>query len=104
MMQCITRGAILQIRIALKNCRMPNRTPLSRLAPGEQGIIASVEGPEGLRQRLAALGFRAGRAVVLLRRAKFRGPLHVRLGTTEVALRPAEASVVNLRSVAPPGP
>ena len=83
---------------------MPDRIPLSRLAPGEQGIIASIEGPEGLRQRLGALGFRAGRAILLLRRATFRGPLHVRLGTTDVALRPAEASVVNLRSVAPRSP
>ena len=83
---------------------MPNRIPLSRLAPGEQGVIASVEGPEGLRQRLAALGFRAGRAVFLLRRATLRGPLHVRLGTTDVALRPAEAGMVNLRSVAPRSP
>jgi ferrous iron transport protein A len=80
---------------------MTTRTPLSKLAPGEQGVIASVEGPEGLRQRLAALGFRAGRAVLLLRRGTLRGPLHVRLGTTEVALRPAEAAGVSLRSVAP---
>ena len=83
---------------------MPNRIPLSRLAPGEQGVIASVEGPEGLRQRLAALGFRAGRAVFLLRRATLLGPLHVRLGTTDVALRPTEASLVNLCSVAPRSP
>jgi ferrous iron transport protein A len=80
---------------------MTIRTPLSKLAPGEQGVIAAVEGSEGLRQRLAALGFRAGRAVLLLRRGILRGPLHVRLGTTEVALRPAEAVGVSLRSVAP---
>ena len=78
---------------------MPTRTPLSRLAPGEQGVIAAVDGPEGLRQRLAALGFRAGRAVFLLRRAKLGGPLHVRLGTTDVAIRASEASAVSLRSV-----
>ena len=79
---------------------MPNRTPLSRLAPGEHGVIAAVDGPEGLRQRLAALGFRAGRAVLLLRRARLGGPLHVRLGTTDVAIRPAEAGAVSLRAVA----
>jgi len=80
---------------------MPVRVPLSHLAPGQKGIIASVEGSEGLRQRLAALGFRAGRAIVVLRRATMRGPLHVRLGTTDVALRPAEAGGVSLRSVVP---
>ncbi len=83
---------------------MTQRTPLSHLAPGQQGVIAAVDGPEGLRQRLAALGFRAGRAVVVLRRASLRGPLLVRLGTTDVALRPAEAGGVSLRAVAPFAP
>ncbi len=83
---------------------MTQRTPLSQLAPGQQGVIAAVDGPEGLRQRLAALGFRAGRAVVVLRRASLRGPLHVRLGTTDVALRQAEAGGVSLRAVAPFAP
>ena len=92
---------MLQIRMTLKYPDMTQRTPLSHLAPGQQGIIASVEGTEGLRQRLAALGFRAGRAVVVLRRASLRGPLHVRLGTTDVALRPAEAGGVSLRAVGP---
>jgi ferrous iron transport protein A len=83
---------------------MQTRVPLSHLSPGQQGVIAVVEGTEGLRQRLAALGFRAGRAVVVLRRASFRGPFHVRLGTTDVALRAAEAGGVSLRSVAPLAP
>ena len=79
---------------------MPDRKPLSRLQPGEAAVIAAVEGSEGLRQRLAALGFRAGRAVRLLRRASFAGPLHVRLGTTDVALRAAEASRVAVKTAA----
>lgn len=83
---------------------MTERTPLSQLSPGQRGVIAAVDGPEGLRQRLAALGFRAGRAVVVLRRASLRGPLHVRLGTTDVALRLAEAGGVSLRAVAPFAP
>jgi ferrous iron transport protein A len=76
---------------------MPSRVLLSQLTPGQGGIIASVEGSDGLRQRLAALGFRAGRALVVLRRARLQGPLHVRLGTTDVALRLAEAGGVSLR-------
>jgi len=79
---------------------MTDRRPLSQLVPGEEGVITAVEGGEGLRQRLAALGFRAGRVVAMLRRARLQGPLHVRLGTTDVALRPAEASCVSLRAVA----
>ncbi|MBK6981080.1 MAG: ferrous iron transport protein A [Betaproteobacteria bacterium] len=76
---------------------MTVRLPLSELAPGDRGVIAAVDGPEGLRKRLAALGFRAGRAVVMMRRGSLCGPLHVRLGTTDVALRPAEAAGVSLR-------
>ncbi|MBL0141285.1 MAG: ferrous iron transport protein A [Betaproteobacteria bacterium] len=83
---------------------MTTRTPLSQLTPGQSGVIAAVDGPEGLRQRLAALGFRAGRAIVLMRRASLKGPLHVRLGTTDVALRPAEAGGVSLRAVVPLAP
>jgi ferrous iron transport protein A len=81
---------------------MPDRQPLSQLHPGEDAVIASVEGSEGLRQRLAALGFRVGRAVRLLRKGAFSGPLHVRLGTTDVALRSGEASRVAVKPVAAP--
>lgn len=77
------------------------RVPLSDLAPGDRGVIAMVDGPEALRKRLAALGFRAGRAIIMMRRGSLRGPLHVRLGTTDVALRPGEAGGVSLRSVVP---
>ncbi len=73
---------------------MPDRLPLSRLLPGDTGVIAAVDGPEGLRQRLAALGFRADRAVRLVRQGTLSVPLHVRLGTTDVALRRVDAGLV----------
>jgi ferrous iron transport protein A len=104
MLHCGTRIGILQMGITRKYHDMPTRTRLSHLSPGQGGVIAAIEGPEGLRQRLWALGFRAGRAIVLLRRASLSGPLHVRLGTTDVALRPAEAGGVSLRSVAAVAP
>jgi len=90
---------MMQIRMTLKNAAMSARVPLSKLTPGDRGVIALVDGPDGFRQRLAALGFRAGRAIVVLRRSGLHGPLHVRLGTTDVALRLAEAGGVSLRSV-----
>jgi len=78
---------------------VPARIPLSQLAPGATGVIAAIDGAEGLRKRLAALGFRAGRGIVVLRRAGLGGPLHVRIGTTEIALRRTEAAAVSLRCV-----
>lgn len=77
---------------------VPDRFPLSHLPPGAHGVISAVEGSDGLRLRLAALGFRAGRAVRLLRKAALAGPLHVRLGTTDVAIRLAEAAHVTVRA------
>ncbi|MFZ4638970.1 MAG: FeoA family protein [Nodosilinea sp.] len=66
--------------------------PLATLQPGDSAIIIQLHTPsEGLRQRLLALGFRQGRSIEMIRRSLFWGPLHVRIGTTEVMLRRREA-------------
>lgn len=57
-------------------------------------MITSVHAEEALHHRLAALGFRIGRSVLLMRRGKWSGPLHVRLGSTDVILRRAEAGLI----------
>lgn len=69
---------------------------LNRLDPGESGTILALEASEELYQRLVALGLRIGNSVRLLRRARFGGPLHVRVGTTELMLRTREARCVCL--------
>ncbi len=69
---------------------------LSDLAPGQEAVISAVHADEALHQRLAALGFRCGRSVRLMRRGQWAGPLHVRLGATDVMLRTAEASLISL--------
>ena len=74
---------------------------LSHLGLGQEGVIASVDAPEGLKKRLVALGFRAGRTVRLVRQAALAGPLQVRLGSTDIALRPREADGIRLRPAAP---
>ncbi len=60
----------------------------------QRGTIVSIDAEEGLYHRLAALGLRPGKKVRLLRRAPFGGPLQVRVGMTEVMLRPREAQCV----------
>ena len=42
------------------------------------------------------MGFRAGKKIKLIRRANFNGPLHVRIGTTDVILRESEAKLIQI--------
>ncbi|RMD70248.1 MAG: ferrous iron transport protein A [Gammaproteobacteria bacterium] len=69
---------------------------MARLSPGEQGIIRAVHAEERLQRRLAALGIKTGRPVQVLRRARFGGPMHLRIGSTEVMLRPREAERIDV--------
>jgi ferrous iron transport protein A len=64
---------------------------LDHFQVGEQGKIASLQADTDLKQRLAALGMRGGATVQVLRKASFGGPVHVRIGTTEVIMRLNEA-------------
>lgn len=64
---------------------------LSSLKPGEEATITAVNADEALFHRLAAMGLRVGKRVQLVRSARFSGPLHVRIGTTDILLRRQEA-------------
>jgi len=74
-------------------------TTLNQFTPGEFGIIQSIEAEQSLHQRLNALGFRVGNKVELIRRASFNGPLHVRIGATDIILRGSEAQRIQLNQV-----
>ena len=69
---------------------------LSQLQIGQRATISAIEAEESLFHRLSALGFRVGKPLSIIRRANFNGPLHVRLGTTDVILRSAEASRIQI--------
>ncbi len=69
---------------------------LNTLQPGESAVILNVSADETLHHRLAALGFRIGKEISLIRRGWFRGPLQVRIGTTEVILRRADADKIRI--------
>lgn len=73
---------------------------LDTLLPGQHATILAVEADQGLHQRLGALGFRIGKRVELIRRAAFNGPLHVRIGSTDVILRRAQARCILVTPVA----
>jgi len=76
---------------------------LSELALGQHAEVRAVHCAESLAHRLTALGFRAGKPLQVLRAGKLAGPLHVRLGTTDVILRRAEAAQIEVVPVAATG-
>ena len=69
---------------------------LNTLLPGEHGIIHAIHAEQGLQQRLNAMGFRIGKHIQLIRRANFNGPLHVRIGATDIIMRDVEAQRIQL--------
>ena len=73
-----------------------NDTKLNTLLPGEHGIIQAINAEQGLHQRLNAMGFRIGKQIQLIRRANFNGPLHVRIGATDIIMRDVEAQRIQL--------
>lgn len=72
---------------------------LSQLKAGQQATISAIEADESLFHRLSALGFRVGKPLSIMRRASFNGPLHVRLGTTDVILRITEADRIQINAI-----
>ncbi len=73
-----------------------NSLLLRQLATGESAIIVRLDVDLELQKRLLALGLRVGKAVKVIRRAAFGGPIHVRIGTTEIILRTAEAALISV--------
>ena len=71
---------------------------LADLAPGETGVVARVEAPDPrVARRLAALGFRTGTPVSLVRVAPLGDPLLVRIAGYELALRRTQARCLQLQ-------
>ena len=73
---------------------------LSELAAGQSATIRTLAVDPGLRHRLQALGLHRGQRVQLLRRGWWAGPLHLRVGMTELMLRRADAARVGIDNVA----
>ncbi len=72
---------------------------LSQLKIGQHAVISSIEADESLFYRLTALGFRIGKPLSVMRHGNFNGPLHVRLGTTDVILRKSEADRIHINII-----
>jgi ferrous iron transport protein A len=69
---------------------------LEKLANGESASVMAINVEGELKKRFFALGLKEGSHVRVLRRAKFGGPMHLRVGTSELILRLKEASCICL--------
>lgn len=69
---------------------------LSAIQPGTIAVIKDIAADEALHHRLSAMGFRIGKEVCMVRRASFKGPVQLRVGTTEVIMRQADAEKIRV--------
>ena len=69
-------------------------TFLSKMIPGQTGRVLGYSSDSPVTRRLTELGLAPGRQVVYLRNAPLRDPLEIRVGSTFLSLRRAEASLV----------
>ncbi len=71
---------------------------LSSMKLGQIATIVSINTDEALHHRLLAMGFRIGKDIELIRKARFSGPLQVRIGTTDILLRNVDAEKIMVQA------
>ena len=69
---------------------------LNQLPIGESALISAIHAEQALHQRLNALGFRLGKSLTVIRQASFGGPIQVRIGSTDIIIRPQDAACIEL--------
>ena len=69
---------------------------LEQLASGESGDVMAIRVDADLKKRFSALGLKEGVHVQVLRKATLGGPIHLRVGTSELILRRQEARCISL--------
>lgn len=73
---------------------------LNQLRPNATGVIEAIHAGQDLRRRLSGLGLRSGIRVRVMRQSPLNGPLQIRVGHTDLILRPADAANIEV-STAP---
>ena len=53
---------------------------------GQKGTIAGILGGHGLRRRLEAMGVRPGKTITRVSGQAFRGPITLRVDSTQIAI------------------
>jgi len=73
---------------------------LSELATLDTATIQAIHAGQELRRRLAGLGLRLGIRVRVMRRSPFNGPMQIRVGHTDLIMRPADAAHIEVQTSA----
>jgi ferrous iron transport protein A len=63
-----------------------DKLDLVQLRPREKGVVVAINGGDGLVRRLDTLGVRIGAEITKISAQLMRGPVIVRIGSTQVAL------------------
>jgi ferrous iron transport protein A len=71
---------------------------LAEMKTGQTGTVVEVLGGQGLIRRLDALGIRPGRKVTKLSSTLFRGPVMLRVNSTQVAVGFGMASKIMVKT------
>lgn len=69
-------------------------TSLDRMVPGQKGIVVGYSDDTPVVRRLMEMGLVPGRSVIYMREAPLHDPLEVKIGSSFLSLRRAEASLV----------
>ena len=72
---------------------------LQQLLVGQTGSIKALTDNARFNDRLKALGVKKTNLVEIIRQAKFNGPFHLKIGTTEFMLRSAIAAQIHIEIV-----
>jgi ferrous iron transport protein A len=75
---------------------------LDQLEPGSSALILDVDAEPALRTRIEAMGLRVGRQIQVVRRARGGGPLQVRVGMTDLIIRPVQARMIYVAAAPEP--
>ncbi|MDD2769541.1 MAG: FeoA family protein [Methylococcus sp.] len=81
---------------------MESSLNLNHLKDGESAVIRSISADGALYHRLTGLGFRVGKAIAVVRHGRFKGPVQVRIGTTDIIMRRSDAEKIRIIATAAP--
>jgi len=71
---------------------------LSKLAPGESGVVSAIRGESRIMRRLMEMGVVPGVSIRIVKAAPFGDPIEVRLLGYNLAIRRNEAEVIEVES------